>query len=178
MADPLVSIVIVNWNGLEDTRLCLEYTRKQTYPNTEIIVVDNGSKDGSLNYLRKQKDIKLVKNQKNLGFTGGHIAGYKASSGAYILLLNNDAVMDKQYIELAVRVMDSDQAIGAIGGRAYLWDDNNKLFDRTNDFYTYQNINPITAEGIFTKHDLGVRQSVNVVSGSCVMVRKTIVEQI
>ena len=45
MRNPLVSIVIVNWNGLEDTKLCLEHTRQQTYPEFEIIVVDNNSTD-------------------------------------------------------------------------------------------------------------------------------------
>lgn len=144
----------------------------------EIIVVDNGSTDGSQSYLQTQKDIKLVTNPKNLGFTGGHIAGYKASTGDFILLLNNDAVMDKEYIERAVSSMSADENIGAIGGRAYIWDENNELYDRTNDFYAFQNINPVTAEGIFTKHDLGIDQSVNVVSGSCVMVRRKITEQI
>lgn len=177
-SQPLVSIVIVNWNGLEDTKECLEHTQKQTYPYIEIIVVDNGSTDGSVDYLRKQKNIKLVENPKNLGFTGGHIAGYQASAGDYILLLNNDAAMDSSYVSQAVLDMTQDEKIGAVGGRAYLWDEDNRLFDRTDKFYSYQNVNPITAEGIFAQHDFGVKQSVNVVSGSCVMVRKKTVEEI
>ena len=151
----LVSVVIVNWNGLEDTKLCLEHTRKQTYRNIEIIIVDNGSTDGSVDYLRTVKDIKLVENPQNLGFTGGHIAGYKASRGDFILLLNNDAIMDSRYIENAVISMRSDKKIGAIGGRAYLWDETNPLFDTTNQFYAYQIIHPINAEGIFPQSDEG-----------------------
>jgi GT2 family glycosyltransferase len=175
---PLVSIVIVNWNGLEDTKLCLKHTRQQTYKNTEIIIVDNGSEDNSVNYLKRQNDITLVQNPKNLGFTGGHIAGYQASQGDFVLLLNNDAIMDRSYIENALKSMQDDKEIAAIGGRAYMWDENNDLFDHTNDFYAYQNINPITAEGIFTKHDNDVRQKVNVVSGSCVLIRKSITEEL
>ena len=175
---PLVSVVIVNWNGLDDTKECLGYLKEQTYKNIEVIVVDNGSSDGSAEYLKNLRDTKLVQNPKNLGFTGGHIAGYQASSGDYVLLLNNDAIMDKDYIKQAVDTMLEDESIGALGGRAYLWDDDNKLFDRTNDFYAYQNVNSITAEGIFTKHDLGVKQSVNAVSGSCVMVSKSVTEQV
>lgn len=177
-SSPLVSVVIVNWNGLDDTKECLKYIKDQTYKNFEIIVVDNGSSDGSAEYLKNLKDIKLVQNPRNLGFTGGHIAGYQASGGDYVLLLNNDAIMDKDYIRQAVDTMLEDKSIGALGGRAYLWDEDNKLFDRTNDFYAYQSVNPITAEGIFTKHDLGVKQSVNVVSGSCVMVSKFVTEKI
>jgi GT2 family glycosyltransferase len=174
----LVSIVIVNWNGLEDTMSCLEHTKKQTYPNLEIIVVDNGSTDGSVQYLRKLKDIKLVENPKNLGFTGGHIAGYQASRGDFVLLLNNDAIMDPKYVDCAVEAMQADQKIGALGGRAYLWDDENELFDRTNKFYSYQNINPITAEGIFSQHDEAIPQEVNNVSGSCVMVRRSVIDEV
>jgi hypothetical protein len=175
---PLVSIVIVNWNGIEDTKLCLEHTARQSYPHTEIVVVDNGSSDGSLDYLRAQKGIKLVENPENLGFTGGHIAGYNASEGEYILLLNNDAVMDKDYVKNAVATMQTDKNIGALGGRAYLWDEENKLFDTTNDFYSYQNINPITAEGIFARSDQGTAQEVNNVSGSCVMVRRSVIDRV
>src|SRR3989344_9000847 len=175
---PLVSIVIVNWNGIEDTKLCLKHTAEQSYSNIEIVVVDNGSRDGSLKYLREYKAIKLVENHKNLGFSGGHIAGYKVSNGEYVLLLNNDAIMDSNYVKNAVKTMRSDKSIGALGGRAYLWDEQNKLFDTTNEFYSYQNINPITAEGIFAKSDEGAAQEVNNVSGSCVMVRRSVIDKI
>lgn len=175
---PLVSIVIVNWNGLDDTKLCLEHTEKQTYKNIEIIVVDNGSTDGSVEYLRKRNGLILVENPSNLGFTGGHIAGYRVSHGEFILLLNNDAVMDYSYIERSIDKMQDDTAIGALGGRAYLWDDGNGLFDTTNNFYSYQQINPITAEGIFAREDSGSMREVNTVSGSCVMVRRSVIEQI
>ncbi len=175
---PLASIVIVNWNGVEDTKLCLKHTGEQSYPNIEIVVVDNGSSDGSLSYLREYKGIELVENSKNLGFTGGHIAGYKASKGEYVLLLNNDAIMDKNYVKNAVKTMLADKSIGALGGRAYLWDEQNKLFDTTNEFYSYQNINPFTAEGVFASSDEGIPQEVNSVSGSCVMVRRSVIDEI
>ncbi len=175
---PLVSIVIVNWNGIEDTKICLEHTRKQTYPNIEIIVVDNGSHDDSLQSLRKQKDIVLVENAKNLGFTGGHIAGYEASRGEYILLMNNDAVMDPRWVELAMSYLQSHELVGALGGRAYSWNDDNPLLDTSNHFYGYQNINPISAEGIFTQSDEGVPREVNNVSGSCVMVPRHVIEHV
>lgn len=175
---PLVSVVIVNWNGWDDTKLCLDHSRKQTYKNFEVVIVDNGSTDGSVEHLRQLKDIVLVENPKNLGFTGGHIAGYKAARGDFILLLNNDAIMDKDYIANAVQTMQSDETIGAAGGRAYLWDEDNPLMDRANRFYAYQNINLTNAEGIFTQTDFGVPQEVNVVSGSCVLVRRSVIEKV
>ena len=178
MRGPLVSVVIVNWNGLEETKECLKYLKEQTYANFETIVVDNGSHDESLKYLRNLKDIILVENPKNLGFTGGHIAGYKAAKGEYILLLNNDAIMDKNYLSNAIEMMTADQEIGALGGRAYLWDENNPLFETANKFYAYQNINPFNADGIFTQSDEGLPQEVNNVSGSCVLVRRAVIDKI
>jgi GT2 family glycosyltransferase len=174
----LVSVVIVNWNGLEDTKVCLEHTTRQTYKNIEVIVVDNGSTDGSVSYLREHPGIKLVENKRNLGFTGGHIAGYEAASGDLILLLNNDAVMDKEYIKKAVSVMESDSKIGALGGRAFLWDEDNDLFDETNNYHSYQVINAVTGEGIFKQTDYGEPEEVNNVSGSCVMVRRSVVDEV
>ena len=176
--NPLVSIVIVNWNGLEDTKLCLKHTSKQTYKNIEIIVVDNGSDDGSKQYLSDLKDIIYVNNEKNLGFTGGHIAGYRSSSGEYILLLNNDAVMDYDYINKSVKLMMKDVQIGAIGGKSYFWNDKYPLLDTNNPFYTFQNINAITAEAIFENKERGILREVNNLSGSCVMVRRSVIEEI
>lgn len=175
---PLVSIVLVNWNGLEDTKVCLEYIRKQTYSNIKIIVVDNGSKDGSVDYLETIHDITLLKNSKNLGFTGGHITGYTAVEGEYVLLLNNDAVMDTEYVERGVAYLQMDSSIAVLGGRAYQWNENNPLLDKTNSFYAYQDINPITAEGIFRQVDEGIPRDVNNVSGSCVFIRRSVINEV
>ena len=65
---PLVSIVILNWNGLEDTKLCLESVRNLKYPNYEIIVVDNGSNKDDKDYLSDLGDITYISNRKNKGF--------------------------------------------------------------------------------------------------------------
>ncbi len=176
-AKPLVSIVILNWNGLADTKLCLQHTREQTYPNFEIIIVDNGSNDGSVAWLEAQPDITLIKEVANLGFTGGHIVGYQTSNGKYVVLLNNDAVMDNDYLTKAVATLEADKSIGVLGGRAYLWDDDNPLLATTNRYYAYQNINPITAEAIFTQKDMGKIQEANNVSGSCALVRRSVIDE-
>lgn len=175
---PLVSVAILNWNGLSETKECLEHIRNSTYKNFEIIIVDNGSTDKSLAYLEKQKDILLIKSPVNTGFTGGHIAALRKASGEYILLLNNDAVTDKNYIKNAVEILQGDPLIGAVGGRAYLWDRQNPLLDEDNQFYSYQVINPVSAEGIFRQADSGSLEEVNVVSGSAVMIRKSVIDKI
>lgn len=174
---PLVSVVVLNWNGLEDTKICLEYIKKQTYKNIEIIVVDNGSNDGSVQYLKTLNDIKLVVNEKNKGFTGGHIVGLSYAQGEFILLLNNDAVMEPDLVKRALKNFD-DERVAVVGGKAYRWNEENPLLDERNEFYSYQRIDSISAEAIFYNGDYGVPEEVNNVSGSCVMVRRSIIDQV
>lgn len=176
---PLVSVVILNWNGLDNTLSCIKSVEASTYKNLEIIVVDNGSVDESAAVLSKLDGIKLIKNKVNMGFTGGHIDGFRQSSGSFIVLLNNDAVIKSDYIEKAIKHFDSDAEIAAVGGRIYWWDDkNNPAFDESNQFYSYQTINFITAEAISNTSDEGRVKEVNNVSGSCVIVRRQVIEEI
>lgn len=176
--DPLVSVVVLNWNGLSNTKKCLDSLARQTFKNFEVIVVDNGSKESEKKYLRDLKDITLVDNPKNRGFTGGHIDGLKVASGKYILLLNNDAVLSKDYLSVAVNTMDSDETIGAVGGRAYFWDKKNPVFSTENQYYSYQEIDPFTGEARTLSTDYGTKQVVNNVSGSSVLVRRSVVNEI
>jgi GT2 family glycosyltransferase len=175
---PLFSIVIVNWNKKEDTLFCIEHVRKLDYPNFEIIVVDNGSIDGSNKMLKDIDDIKYVRLDTNTGFTGGHIAGLNASSGEYIVLLNNDAVIKHDYLNIALKHFEDSSDIGAVGGRAYWWDEENPVLSEKGPYYSYQSINPITAEAITHQDDGGVHHEVNNVSGSCAVVSREAVEKV
>lgn len=99
-ANPLVSAILVNWNGEKWLRKCIESLLEQTYRPVEIVMVDNGSTDNSIAYVRKEfPQVKIVEVGKNLGFARGNNAGIKAASGHYILLLNTDAWLDKDAIE-------------------------------------------------------------------------------
>ena len=174
---PLVSIVILNWNGLADTKVCLEHVRKLDYPNYEIVVVDNGSRKDSKDYLAAQKDIIYVDNPINRGFTGGHIDGLEHSSGDFILLLNNDAIIAQDYLSQAVKRF-ADDSVAVVGGRAYSWSDTQPALNTNNEFYSYLNVNPYSAEGIFSRSDYAADQEVNSVSGSSVLVRKSVIDEV
>lgn len=176
--NPLVSIVILNWNGLEDTRQCLESVSKISYPNKEVIVVDNGSAPEQKAYLSKLKNIVYVDNPINHGFTGGHIDGYQRAQGEFIFLLNNDSVVQEDYLDIAVAKMQSNAKIGAIGGRSYFWNDECPIFDTSNPYYSFQEIDVVTGEARTLQYDYGQPQEVNNVSGSAVLVRRSVVEEI
>ena len=125
MSHPKVSIIILNWNGLEDTIECLESLRKITYPNYEVVVVDNGSEGNDAEILagRFGDYIHLIRNDRNYGFAeGNNIAIRYAlanSNPEYILLLNNDTVVHPDFLDRLVAVAESDPHVGIVGPKVY-----------------------------------------------------------
>jgi hypothetical protein len=116
---PKVSIIILNWNGQEDTIECLESLKHITYPNYEIIIVDNGSTDGSVECFRKlHPAIKIIENGKNLGFAEGNNIGIEytlKSHCDYVLLLNNDTTVSPDFLDKMIPVIELNQNIGIVG---------------------------------------------------------------
>ncbi|SDP29232.1 glycosyltransferase [Selenomonas ruminantium] len=112
----LTSIIILSYNALDYTKLCLESIRKNTEKGTyEIIVVDNGSKDGSAQWLATQTDICCIFNKKNMGFPKGCNQGMEIAQGTELLLLNNDTVVTPGWLDNMRKALYSGQNIGAVG---------------------------------------------------------------
>jgi GT2 family glycosyltransferase len=87
LTSPLISVVVLNWNGAQVVEGCLRSLQEQTYHPLEVIVVDNASTDHSVDMIRgKFPKFKLVVNDKNLGFGGGNNVGICASQGKYIMI--------------------------------------------------------------------------------------------
>lgn len=136
MRQPRVSIVILNWNGLEDAIKCLDSLRVIIYSNYEVIVVDNGSEGGEADILEKRYRgyIRLVRNKENLGFAGGNNVAIgeviKEGKSDYILLLNNDTLVTERFLEELVKVAETNERIGICGVKL-LRMDNHKIIDST-----------------------------------------------
>ncbi|HEY9772496.1 MAG TPA: glycosyltransferase family 2 protein [Planktothrix sp.] len=100
---PAITIVVLNWNGWKDTRECLATLRQVTYANFSVLLVDNGSSDGSIDFAREQfPEVEIIATGKNLGFAEGSNVGIKRGleSGAeYIMLLNNDTLLSPGFID-------------------------------------------------------------------------------
>ncbi|MFI5455270.1 MAG: glycosyltransferase [Isosphaerales bacterium] len=111
----LTSIVIVTHNQLEFTRQCLDSVRNLTDEHFELIVVDNGSSDGTVEYLRSVPDLRLIVNGANRGFPAAVNQGIAVSSGSQILLLNNDVVVTTGWLCRLLRALYSDPSIGLVG---------------------------------------------------------------
>jgi len=109
----IVSVVIVNWNGRQYLERCLSSVVNQTYPNFEVILVDNGSSDGSVEFVaRTFSQVRLIVNPENMGFAAGSNMGIKAAKGDYIATLNNDTQADGEWLEELVRPMEADPRVG------------------------------------------------------------------
>lgn len=114
---PKTSIVILTYNNLAFNQACIESIRRLTQQDTyEIIVVDNASTDGTAEWLKAQKDLKLILNSENLGFPKGCNQGIEAaSSGNDILLLNNDTIVTPNWLVNLKIALHSQREIGAVG---------------------------------------------------------------
>src|SRR5215813_14097115 len=108
-----VSIIVVNWNGERFLKDCLGALTCQSHPNYEIILVDNGSSDNSIRFVRQNfPEVKVIALGENTGFTGGNAAGLEIAQGAFIALVNNDARVDHAWLERLLPTMLQDRTIG------------------------------------------------------------------
>jgi GT2 family glycosyltransferase len=123
---PRVAVLILNWNGKALTIDCLESLMRVETPDVELIVVDNGSSDGSVEAIRDRfgERVTLIANGQNLGFAGGNNAGirYALDAGAdFVLLLNNDTVVDPALIDHLLRPFADDPRVGITGPKIYYY---------------------------------------------------------
>nr|WP_298994670.1 glycosyltransferase family 2 protein [uncultured Allomuricauda sp.] len=113
--EPLVSIITINYNESDVTLDLLESARNLTYPNYEIIVVDNASPNDNPDVIKeKYPEIRLIKSSENLGFAGGNNLGVKEAKGEYLLFINNDTIVPPNFIQPLVETLQTDEKIGMV----------------------------------------------------------------
>jgi GT2 family glycosyltransferase len=126
---PLISVVIVNWNRRDLLRACLDSLAAQTFTDFEIIVVDNGSEDGSAAMVREfPRPIHLIENQENRGFCAANNQAFSVSQSEYIALLNNDAEADPGWLQAMLDTIQikpdvGETDIGMVASKILVWED-------------------------------------------------------
>lgn len=127
-------MIIPNWNGEKFLPVCLDSLKKQSHKNFETIIVDNGSKDGSLELLKsKYKWVKVVALEENIGFAGGCNRGMEAAEGEWVVLLNNDTEADKDWVKNIAKNIRDKPEYSFFATKMMMFDDRD-ILDGTGDF--------------------------------------------
>ncbi|MFA5388698.1 MAG: glycosyltransferase family 2 protein [Candidatus Omnitrophota bacterium] len=173
----MISVVIANYNSKDLLRQCLGSLRRQSFRDIEVIVVDNASKDGSVEMLESfYPEARLIKNTTNLLFCRAQNQGINTSRGSFILCLNSDVVLDKDYLKEALRAVASEANIGMISGKIMRPD--GKIIDSTGLFLGR---NRKAVERGYGKPDKGQYDEpgyVFGVTGACAFLKKDMLEDI
>ncbi len=179
--NPLVSVIIVNWNGGEIMRQCLESLSKIKYSNYELIIVDNGSTDGSeniaANFQFPISNFQLIKNKENLGFAKANNQGYKKTRGEYVLLLNNDTKVKGDFLSRLVTRMEEDYRIGVIQPKIYLMDRPGYL-DNAGSFLTKIGFLQHWGFGQRDRKEFAKEREIFSAKGACMLIRREVIEKV
>jgi GT2 family glycosyltransferase len=177
-----VTILILNWNQLNDTRRCLESLDKLTYRNYRIILIDNGSSDGSDRELaRLFPGVTLVRNQTNRGFTGGNNVGITAameSDTDYLLLLNNDTVVEPDFLDKLVGAVAERPEIGIASPKIMFDPDRDRLWFAGGGFRPLLHK---TYHLYYGKRDRGMLKGLKLtpwVSGCAMLIKRKVIETV
>ena len=225
---PKVSIVVLNWNGWKDTIECLESLYQISYPNYDIIVVDNGSEDESIEMIKeyakgiievestffqytdenkpikiieytseeaeagggKEKEIEhifanrkmiLIENDKNYGFAEGNNIGVryalKVLNTDYVLLLNNDTIVDKRFLGELVTIGGDNNSIGILGPKIYYYDNPSRIWLAGGELSWF----PWSFKGRYNVLDKGQLETisdVDFIPGTCMLVKREVIIKI
>lgn len=179
MNNPLVSIITINYNGLEHTLGMLASFQKITYPNIEIIVVDNASKEDPSPLLDSYPNVVLIKNPVNEGFAGGNNRGIERAKGDYFFLINNDTEVFPNVIEPLLVRANSNTKIGLVCPKIIYYDDPAVI-----QYAGYTPINPFTGRGKgigYMEKDRGQYQEARVTHqahGAAMFIPRKVVEDV
>jgi hypothetical protein len=125
---PQISVIIPNWNGKHLLEDCLGAIRRQTFRDFETILVDDGSKDGSAEYVRAQfPEVQVLSLRENIGFAGGNIAGYAQATGNLIVLLNNDTEAHPNWLEEIHRASRAYKDAGSFASKMMYFDERSRV---------------------------------------------------
>ena len=175
-----VYIILLNWNGLNDTLECLDSVYRLDYPDFEVIVVDNCSSDASVETIRRKfPQVILIENTKNLGFTGGNNIGmrYAVSLGAdYVWLLNNDTVVEPDSLAKLVAEAEKSPQIGIVSPVIYCYDSPEEV-QFMGSYVDFKKFVVIPVKEPKELEDERVRRNL-ILWGTAILIKKSVIETI
>ncbi len=177
-----IAIIVLTWNQCEVTLECLSSLAEQHYDAADVIVVDNGSSDDTVERVRlSYPRVTVLETHANLGFVGGNNVGmYHALKGdyTYIMLLNNDTIVDPEMVSEIIRVMEEDPTIGAAGPKMLYYDHPATIWSAGNqvNWHTGE-CSRLQAESRDDPSDTAL-QEVDYITGCAICVRREVIDRI
>ncbi len=179
---PRVVAIVLNYNGRQLTLDTLASLQRMDYPNWELLVVDNGSTDGSYEAVAATfPDVRQVRTEENLGAAGGLNLGIRAALERdcdYLLLLNNDIEVDPRLLTELVAVAESDPTIGCVGPKAYYHDDPRRLWSAGGVIRFKESVTRERGMGRLDRGQFDRDQEVDYVNGCAMLVRRAAMEEV
>jgi GT2 family glycosyltransferase len=178
MHNPLVSVIIVNWNGIRFLHNCLGSLSKIKYKNTEIIFVDNASIDDSVTYVKKNfPNIKILQNKENLGYAQGHEKAFKMTKGELILLLSTDTIVEINLLDELVKAIYSERNIGAVMPKLLMYP-RKDLVDSIGSFFLDSGfLYHMGRQKDQLKPQYNISQEIFSAKGACILFKKSVLEK-
>jgi GT2 family glycosyltransferase len=164
----LTSIIVLTLNNRDQTSRCLHSIRTFTDSPYELIFVDNGSTDGTVEWLSAQPDIKLIANGRNLGFAAACNQGATEASGDFILLLNNDTIVSHRWLSVLLQCLHADDRIGIVGPKSNFVLPLQKIDVDVSNEGRYH----LFAQS-YNRHNPALWQDLCALSGFCMLLRKS-----
>jgi GT2 family glycosyltransferase len=174
---PRASIIIVNTNELHHLKKCLPTLFQQKYNNYEVLIIDNASTDGSLDFVRKEfPSVKVVENGCNLGYAGANNAGFRNATGDYIAVLNPDTRVEPDWLHHLVFVLALDPRAGLATPKILMMDDPSRINTCGNQI-TYTGLT--FCRGLDQSADnFSEPEIVSAVSGAAFVIKRSVLEEI
>lgn len=176
-------VVVLTWNGYAHTSRCLQSLQQAAYSNLRVLIVDNASHDGSFERLSAEfPTFTFISNPENLGFARGCNVGIRAAMAApdcaYVLLLNNDAVVTSHFLEEAIKTAESDRSIGLIGGKILHTTEPNKIWYAGGTVNRWRGGARIRGYGETDHGQYDLPAEVEFVTGALMLIRREVLEKV
>jgi hypothetical protein len=183
MESKKVFIIIINFNGWADTKECLDSLNSVQYDNFEIILIDNASKNKESQLAGEFLNLKITQifNKENLGFAGGNNQGIKLAlenNADYVLLLNNDTVVEPDFLKKLVEEVETDEQSGIVGPLINFYDDKNKIWSAGGKIANHFTRGELIGYQEKDEDQYQTAEQVNYTSGTCLLIKTEVIKKI
>jgi len=182
MINPSIAIIVINWNSYSYTFDCITSLKKCKYSNFKIILVDNGSNDFSIEQLSEDfKGLDIIKNKSNLGFTGGNNIGISKALNEkfdYVMLLNNDTIVNSEFLSFLVRRLENENKLGAIQPLILQIEDKTKVWNAGGRFFRLIGLPNVIDKGKNIKSINSNNYYSEWISGCCIMLKSKVIREV